>query len=202
MKYDIETAEGEYQAGSNQSVLKNKLGIICMDDIFDAETELLYKLYCYVFEDEHISSFTFTTQSIQELHHKWLGNIYDWAGEFRTVNMSKSGFDFATAQVIDTLFHKFESDYLSKAHLLPTMDKETFIQYLAESHVEFILIHPFREGNGRLARLLLDIMSVHAGYGLLNYSLWDENKEFYFKSIQAGLNNDYQHMARLVRDIL
>lgn len=41
-----------------------------------------------------------------------------------------------------------------------------------------------------------------AGKGTLDYSLWDEHKDFYIKSIQAGVNRDYQHIERLVRDII
>lgn len=73
---------------------------------------------------------------------------------------------------------------------------------MAKSHVEFILIHPFREGNGRMSRLLMDVLATQAGFGPLDYSLWDQHKDFYFGSIQAGVTGDYQHMERLVRDIL
>ena len=52
--------------------------------------------------------------------------------------------------------------------------------------MESSLIHLFREGNGRIARLLLDVITDKAGFSLLNYNLWDENKTFYFKTIQAG----------------
>jgi fido (protein-threonine AMPylation protein) len=67
--------------------------------------------------------------------------------------------------------------------------------------VEFILIHPFREGNGRLSRLLCDVLSVLAGKGLLDYSLWDEHKAFYFKAIQAGVSGNYSPMMQLVSDL-
>jgi cell filamentation protein len=46
------------------------------------------------------------------------------------------------------------------------------------------------------------MMSQKAGYGLLDYSLWDENKEYYFRYIQAGMDREYQYMERLVRDVL
>ncbi|MCQ8105303.1 hypothetical protein NP590_14405 [Methylomonas sp. SURF-2] len=59
-----------------------------------------------------------------------------------------------------------------------------------------------REGNGRISRLLMDVMATQAGYEPLDYSLWDEHKDFYYKSIQAGHAGDYQHIGRLVSDIL
>ena len=76
------------------------------------------------------------------------------------------------------------------------------IRYLAECHVEFILIHPFREGNGRLSRLLLDVLAAQAGAGVLDYSLLDEHRTFYFKAIQAFGSGNFEHMIRLMSDIL
>ncbi len=85
---------------------------------------------------------------------------------------------------------------------LKSLARPDLVNYLAECHVEFILIHPFREGNGRLSRLLCDVLSVLAGKGLLDYSLWDEHKAFYFKAIQAGVSGNYSPMKQLVSDIL
>lgn len=68
--------------------------------------------------------------------------------------------------------------------------------------MEFILIHPFREGNGRISRVLLDVLATQASYGPLDYSLWDKHKDYYFKAIQAGVAGEYQYMARLIRDTL
>ena len=82
------------------------------------------------------------------------------------------------------------------------MDDEAIIRYLAQSHVEFILIHPFREGNGRLSRLLLNVMAVEAGFEPLDFQLWEKHRAFYFRSIQAGASGDYQPMEKLVRDAL
>ncbi|WP_446698448.1 Fic family protein [Atlantibacter hermannii] len=82
------------------------------------------------------------------------------------------------------------------------MARPDLVNYLAECHMEFFLIHPFREGNGRLSRLLCDVLSVLAGKGLLDYSLWDEHKAFYFKAIQAGVSGNYNPKKQLVSDIL
>lgn len=86
----------------------------------------------------------------------------------------------------------FERDYLLNFAELPTLEDKSLVSYLARSHVEFILIHPFREGNGRISRLLINVMATQPRYGPLDYSLWDEHKEFYFKVIQAGHAGDYQ----------
>jgi len=198
-RYDVSGSEGSEEPGADEGVLENLPGITSKSDIDDAEIELLDALYQNTF-DNFPEQLTFDL--IKAWHQRWFGNLYPWAGEFRSVNMSKGDFHFAAANQLPMLASGFEADYLKQFVSLSEYDDEAVIQYLAESHVEFILIHPFREGNGRISRLLLDVMAVQAGFQPLDYTLWDENKEFYFKSIQAGVSGDYQHLIRLVRDVL
>lgn len=198
-RYEVSGSEGTKEPGADEGVLENLPGITSKNDIAEAETELLDALYQAIFDDfpERLSF-----DQLRGWHLRWLGNLYSWAGEFRSVNMSKGDFHFAAASQLPTLASDFEVGYLEQFVSLPEYDDEAVIQYLAESHVEFILIHPFREGNGRISRLLMDVMAVQAGFQPLDYTLWDENKEFYFRSIQAGVSGDYQHLMRLVRDVL
>ena len=62
-------------------------------------------------------------------------------------------------------------------------------------------MHPFREGNGRLSRLLTNIMSLQANYPLLDFSFMDKNKSDYFLAIQAGLDND-KPMKAMFKQVL
>ncbi len=201
-KYEVNSSEGEFQAGSDSKVLKNLLGIATETEINEAEILLLVQLYQYLFDASQPKLSSLTVSDINEWHRKWLGNIYEWAGTARSVNMRKGNFDFAAARQIPSLLERFEKSLLCKFDDLPNISEESLINFLAKLHVEFILIHPFREGNGRIARLLLDVIADKAGFSLLNYDLWDENKAFYFKAIQAGVSGDYQHMERLIGDVL
>lgn len=198
-RYQVDTDEGLYQPGSNNLVLKNLLGITSPTEIYSVETELLTLLYEEVFEHGFRK---LDTKTILRWHYQWLGNLYSWAGKIRTVTMSKPNITFAACSQIDRALLQFESTYLCQFPSLSDFTEEQVFSFLAQSHVEFILIHPFREGNGRISRLLLDVMAVQAGYHPLDYSLWDENKDFYYKAIQAGIGDDYQYMERLVRDVL
>lgn len=201
MKYSINNEEGEFELGSGDKVLKNKLGIISEQDMHDVEDDLLFQLYSHVFEPElDVDYLTFDT--ITTWHHQWLGNVYDWAGDLRTVNMNKGGFSFAGAVHLPKLAAKFDQEYLSKFNELEDYTEKELVQFLAASHVEFILIHPFREGNGRLSRLLMDVVATQAGYGPLDYSLMEKHKDYYFKSIQAGVAGEYQHIEKLLLDVL
>lgn len=198
-RYDISSSEGEYQPGSDSKVLRNLPEIKDPAEMNIAETDLLEDLYLEVFNNfpEEL-----TVQTLCQWHRAWLGNVYSWAGKFRAVDMSKPDIRFASALQIPKLAEKFQAQYLSRYAALPEMSDEELVAFLAEMHVAFILIHPFREGNGRISRLLLDVMATKAGAQPLDYSLWDEHKEFYFKAIQAGRDGDCQHVECLIRDVL
>lgn len=200
-KYELNSAEERYQPGSGDLVLANKLGIIDEQEMEELESGLLLMLYEQLFiEGQPPEALAF--EHISRWHRQWLGNVYDWAGRLRNANLTKDGFQFAAADRILLLIDGFEKQFLSRTRELKSLLRPELIRYLAESHVEFILIHPFREGNGRLSRLLCDVLAVQAGKSLLDYSLWDEHKAFYFKAIQAGVSGNYSPMMQLVSDIL
>jgi len=196
-KYKVGGTQGLYQSGSNDLVLTNKLGLTDPVDMDEAELVLLEKLY----EDvllKHFPRPAIQVSDIKVWHRRWLGNIYDWAGEERSVNMSKSGFQFAAAAQVSRLLQEFEQQYLNKFTPCTAFSESQLIEAIAVTHIEFILVHPFREGNGRLSRLLADVMAVQAGFQPLDYSCWDQDKSAYISAIQAGLSMNYQPMKVLV----
>ena len=81
------------------------------------------------------------------------------------------------------------------------MPEARLTEALAVVHIELILIHPFREGNGRLSRLLASVMALQAGWPPLDYRHWDECKSKYFAAIQAGMS-DYGPMKGLLKRVL
>ena len=200
-KYELNSAEERYQPGSGDLVLANKQGIIDEEEMEALESGLLLMLYEQLFiEGQPPEALAF--EHISRWHRHWLGNVYEWAGRLRNANLTKDGFQFAAADRIPLLLDGFEKQFLARSGELKDLSRPELVSYLAECHVEFILIHPFREGNGRLSRLLCDVLAVLAGKSLLDYSLWDEHKAFYFKAIQAGVSGNYSPMMQLVSDIL
>ncbi|EPO5777046.1 Fic/DOC family protein [Pluralibacter gergoviae] len=200
-KYELSSAEERYQPGSDNLVLANKLNIVDPAEMDALESGLLLMLYEQMFIEGQLPAIL-TFDHVCAWHRKWLGNIYPWAGRLRNANLAKERFRFAAAGRIPLLITGFEARFLSRFTELKTLSRPELIRYLAECHVEFILIHPFREGNGRLSRLLLDVLAGQAGAGVLDYSLLDEHRTFYFKAIQAGVSGNFEHMIRLMSDIL
>lgn len=196
-RYQVDGAQGAFQAGSDGQVLANKLGITSADEIGEAELLLLGQLYEAVLIDE-LPDRALTVDDLLTWHRRWLGNLYDFAGALRTVNVSKGGFLFANAAFVPKLLQDLERDCLRRYTPCDASDNATLAQAVAICHVELILIHPFREGNGRLARLLADVMTVQAGREPLDYSAWDADKERYFAAIRSGQGGDYEPMQQLV----
>ena len=200
-RYDTSgNPEAQFEPGSGQRVLVNKLAITAPAEMDDIELDLLTQLYEDVIdsvrEDQRIA-----VADIREWHRRWLGNVYVWAGQDRTVNMGKKDFQFAACGQIARLLDNLDKDVLSAHTPCAGMPEDRLVEAIAVVHVEFILIHPFREGNGRLSRLLANVMALQAGWPELDFTSWDAGKADYFAAIQAGLS-DYGPMQRLVRQVL
>lgn len=202
-RYDVsDLREGQFEPGSNDLVLRNKLGITSIAEMNIAEAAALASAteeFVHLFDAQH----RFTADDIRNMHRRWLGNIYEWAGEYRQVNMGKGGFQFASARLIPKLIADFENGPL-RVHT-PCMAAEvaTVAAALAETHVELVLLHPFREGNGRISRLLCVLMALQAGLPFLDFSsIAGDRKADYFSAVQKGLDRDYSKMTSIFIEII
>lgn len=136
------------------------------------------------------------------MHQRWLGELYEWAGEYRQVNLGKDGFAFAAAHRIGALMDEFQRGALARYTPCRSVGEEA-VHALAETHVELILIHPFREGNGRIARTLSILMALQAKLPLLDFTpITGRRRPAYFAAVQQGLNRDYRLMERLFGEII
>jgi len=202
-RYDASgTVEGQYEPGSNKKVLKNKLGITSTEEMDKAEAQALLAAMQRLLQDFEADQ-QFTAKDICHMHEEWLGSIYEWAGQYRQVQLSKGEFPFAAANRVPSLMEQYEKEQLAKFTPCDGMSHETLAKAMAECHVEFELIHPFREGNGRVGRIVTTLMALQAGLPPLNYDLLvDERKEDYYAAIQTGLDKNYVPMEELFLEII
>lgn len=202
-RYDVsDLTETQFEPGSNELVLKNRLGIKSPQEMDVAEARALERAMSN-FIGRYCESHRFTAADLSALHKDWLGEIYEWAGKFRQVNISKDDFPFAAAAQVPRLMAQFERDVLQRNTPCNFQDRAEIIRALAETHVELVLIHPFREGNGRLARILSILMALQAGLPLLDFSLIaGVEKETYFAAVQEGMAKNYQPMEKLFAGII
>jgi cell filamentation protein len=180
--------------------LANKLGIATSDEMDEAELVLLEQLYQSVFEEQFPEGLL-SVAMLKNWHRRWLGNIYEWAGQERAVNISKGGFMFAPSAQLPKLLSEFDAKYLAQYTPCSGMDEEQLITAIAITHVELILIHPFRgkwapvatagRRDGRSGR-----------YKPLDYQSWEQNKTQYISAIHAGVSMDYEPMKHWVSEAL
>ncbi len=202
-RYDVSgLPEAPFEPGSNGQVLKNLLGITSKHAMDEVEARALEQTMDALIRS-YGESHRFTAQDLCDCHKTWLGGIYEWAGHYRRVNVSKDGFPFATAAQVPALMKQFERDVLRRYTPCVFADPLDVIHALAKTHAELVLIHPFRDGNGRLARILSSLMTLQAGLPLLDFSgMAGTGKTAYIAAIQAGLDTDYAPMERVFGKII
>lgn len=202
-RYDVSgLTEAQFEPGSDGRVLKNLHGIKSSAEMDVAEASALVKTMdslVRMYDEEH----RFISSDIREFHRLWLGGIYVWAGEYRQVNVSKCDFLFAVAGRVPALMVEFERDVLTRCTPCNFTVREEVVRALAETHVELVLIHPFREGNGRVTRVLSTLMALQAGLPLLDFSpITGEKKESYFAAVRSGLDRDYRPMEEIFTELI
>ena len=165
-------------------VSTNKLGITDSPTLAREEERISKKSATRLFEQNllnNMSSGTWTT--LQDIHKILFQDIYDFAGELRTVNISKGNFRFVP--VI----------YLSEAvKIIESMPQNSFDE-IVEKYVEMNVAHPFREGNGRSMRLWLDHMLCVELQKTIDWSQID--KEKYLSAMERSPVNDLEIKAVL-----
>lgn len=165
-------------------VITNKLGITDSPTLAREEERISKKSAARLFEQNllnNMSSDTWTT--LQDIHKVLFQDIYDFAGELRTVNISKGNFRFVPVM------------YLSEAvKTIERMPQDTFDE-IVEKYVEMNVAHPFREGNGRSMRLWLDHMLCVELQKTIDWSQID--KEKYLSAMERSPVNDLEIKAVL-----
>ena len=198
-------AEAEFEPGSRGRVLRNLLGIRLKRDMDRAEHRaLLAAQTAYL---RTIGPKTrFTSALIRQMHSDWLGGIYEWAGRYRTVELQKGDFRWPPAYRVPENMAALETSLL-KWHTpcrpgpLPLVARR-----IAEVHAELLLIHPFRDGNGRVARWLADLMAFQAGFPAPEYPFEGRGstsrKQRYIEAVGQGALRNYDLLTAFFAEVL
>lgn len=125
--------------------LKNKLGISNSVQLAEAEEKISKEKAALLFDTRLIDTFEVGTfKGLSDIHRYLFEDIYDFAGKIRTENIAKGAFRFASVMYLEEALEKISN-----------MPQSTF-EEIIEKYVEMNVAHPFREGNGRSARIWLD----------------------------------------------
>lgn len=160
--YDYEYEWDKYYCYPNSNVLKNKLNITDSGELLIAEREITALKTSQAMIHRIPGKFDF--EHLKKIHYFLFCDIYEWAGEIRTVNISK-GNQFCRCDYIEEQMNKLLLKLRDEKYLVD-YNKEDLSKRLAYYLGEINVIHPFREGNGRTQRLFIEYLSNNAGLQL------------------------------------
>ena len=160
-------------------VLENKLGLTNAAVLAREEERISKKKAIELFESGTLDTLDAGKFSALKAIHKYLfDEIYDFAGEVRTVNIAKGNFRFAPLMYLDAAIKNIDK-----------MPQSTFDEII-EKYVEMNIAHPFREGNGRSMRIWLDLILKKELHKVIDWSCVD--KEDYLLAMERSPVKDIE----------
>lgn len=159
-KYDATDA---YYTNPETGVLYNTLNIINDSDLKDVETLLLDDAFDRL-ALRYSKTHKFGEPDIRFIHKEFLGSLYSWAGKYRLVNISSSGLEWCQVRFIEAQMKEFGKLLKRLTPFASQWTRQDIIRHLAVIHGELVVVHPFRDGNGRTTRLLCDLLLMQANH--------------------------------------
>lgn len=145
-------------------ILYNKLGITDSSELAREEERISKKKALQMFETGYLDNLNAGTfHALASIHKYLFGEIYEFAGQIRDVNIAKGNFRFAPVMYLEVALKNVEK-----------MPQRTFDEII-EKYVEMNVAHPFREGNGRSMRIWLDLILKKELNKVVDWSLVDKD---------------------------
>lgn len=161
MPYTIDAASADCYPGT--TVLVNKFDLHSQQEL-DAVEAALVTAKAIQWEEAPLCT-TFDFAHYQQIHHHLFCDLYAWAGQLRTINISKKGTQFCPASEIERVGNAVFSR-LAANHFLQGLPMRDFVPPMVDLYERTNELHPFREGNGRTQRVFLAQLAQNAGYRL------------------------------------
>ncbi len=145
-------------------VLRNRLGITDAGELGRVEAELVAAAELVLYRERPVSG-RYDLAHLQAVHRHLFGDVYEWAGELRTVDIAKGGTYFARAQHIEAEAQRV-FNALAAQDYLRGLDRQAFAAGAGRLLGDLNALHPFRDGNGRSQRGFIQLLARDAGWQL------------------------------------
>jgi cell filamentation protein len=189
----VYTAESDPLCYPGTTVLRNKLGLQNQDDLDEVELALFL-----IRADEEFPYGRLDYPHYMALHHHLFQDVYEWAGQPRTIRIGKSGNWFCYPEYIDKQM-KTVFAFLERLNFLMDMLPREFASNAAHILAEINAIHPFREGNGRTQLTFLSLLTDNAG---LPFGAEELVRERVLDAMIQSFDGNEQPLADLIMDII
>ena len=165
-------------------ILQNKLGLTSEAELARAEEKLSKTRALELYDTGLLDTFaTGTFKGLAAIHKCLFGDVYEFAGQMRTVNIAKGNFRFAPVMYLRPALESIDA-----------MPQSSFDEII-EKYVEMNVAHPFREGNGRSTRIWLDAILKKELHRVIDWSRVD--KEDYLLAMERSPVKDVEIKALL-----
>jgi cell filamentation protein len=178
-------------------VLHNKLGLDTAAELEAAEREITHGALILLYESPVVA--TYDLPHLREIHRRIFGDVYEWAGQIRTVSIAKGG-TFCLPQYIESAAAAIFGELRGESFLCG-LARDVLIERLAYYLGEVNALHPFREGNGRTQRAFFGQLTRDAGFAV-SWQHLDAARNI--EASAASMRGDLEPMRKmldpLVRD--
>ncbi len=200
-RYDVSgNTEAQY-VDETQTVLVNKPGITRLETLQAAEEQALAEAYGQLLRDVRVDT-PMTCELLRHIHSRIFGELYEWAGRWRTVWINKPGVTWPPPDFLGPSMDEFERTVLARWPASTIRDDEMFCRAAGEIQGEFLTIHPFREGNARTIKLLTDLLAAQTGRPLLAYDNSPGGADAYVDAAKKAFTRDHSALATLIAEAL
>ncbi len=170
MGYSISSLADDYYENSN--CLINKFDIQNEEQLAKIEASITFAKTSEL-ERKTISN-TFDFEYYKQIHKYLFEDLYDWAGEVRTVDISKKGTNFTSVENIESVAEAC-FNRLKSLNYFKNLSFDDFIDNIVDFYCTTNMLHPFREGNGRTQRIFISQLIRFCGYDI-NFSEIDADE--------------------------
>ncbi|WP_342242891.1 putative adenosine monophosphate-protein transferase Fic [Pseudomonas sp. OTU5201] len=171
------------------TVLRNHLGLTDDDALNEAERALSE----IAASEIEFAPPPYDLAALQSIHRQLFGDLYGWAGELRTLDISKGGTHFCNLTRVEPEANKIFAA-LDRANWLEGLERSDLAVAAAEHFGDLNMIHPFRDGNGRAQRILFEHLIVNAGYEI---SWWPVEEGEWLQANVDAVVCDYSALIRI-----
>ena len=174
------------------SVDDNLLGITSIEELNLAEQEGIIRAENHILDlDKDIE---LSTRLIKEIHSVAFSHIYDWAGVYRTETVLAGQHTPPRFHQVPTLMEQFIGN------LNVRIEREAIDEILCFAHHSLLFIHPFKNGNGRTARIFTNLIALKNGYQNIEiYVREGESRKDYLAAVRAADKGNYKPLLEIIR---